>query len=47
MFRIFIYCLVLILSIATTHARWATLEDSSIKTLYDNTNILINKDLYI
>ena len=44
MFRIFIYCLVLILSIATTHARWATLEDLSIKTIYENVNIDVNKD---
>lgn len=44
MFRIFICCFVLILSTATTHARWATLEDSSIKTIYNNTNISINKD---
>ena len=44
MVRVFIYCLILILSTITLHARWATLEDSSIKTMYENVNINVNKD---
>ena len=44
MIRILISCFILVFLSTNLHARWSTLQDSSIKTIYENVNISINKD---
>ena len=44
MIRILISCFILVFLSTNLHARWSTLQDSSIKTIYENANISINKD---
>ena len=44
MIRILISCFILVFLSTNLHARWSTQQDASIKIIYDNTNISINKD---
>ena len=44
MVRIFISCFILVFLNIDLHARWATLQDSSIKIIKSNTDITVNKD---
>jgi predicted transglutaminase-like cysteine proteinase len=44
MVRIFISCFVLVFLSIDSNARWATLQDSSIRIIESNANITVNKD---